>query len=61
MKWPWRYRQKDAERKAAEAEAKLRRAQADYLRAHRLAEASRKVNLQNGFADLIRTAMGVER
>lgn len=59
MKWPWSDRERRAEERAREAEAKLRRARAEYTVARMVADASRRAKEQNGFAELIRTAMGV--
>lgn len=66
MRWPWRKRQRDAEQQADVAEADLMMARVEYLKARDLAaqarreaEKSRQTHLHNGFAELIRTAMGV--
>lgn len=68
MNWPWRRRSDDAIRRAEEAEAKLKRAEETHRHAaalakeaRREAERSRQAHAENGFAQLIRTAMGVER
>lgn len=60
MRWPWSSRAELAEEKAREAEADLRRAHVNYQEAHRLADESRKAHARNGFAELIRAAMGVQ-
>jgi hypothetical protein len=68
VKWPWRSRQHDAENRADVAEAELMLARVEYLKARDLAaqarheaEKSKKAHAENGFAQLIRTAMGVPR
>lgn len=66
MKWPWRLREDAAEGHADVAEAELLLARVEYLKARDLAaqarheaEKSKKAHAENGFAQLIRTAMGV--
>jgi hypothetical protein len=66
MRWPWHKRQETAEREATLAEAELLIAKTDYLhsrdlanQARREAEKSRERHAENGFAQLIRQAMGV--
>lgn len=68
MRWPWRRRQETAEEQARLAEAELLLARTNYLhsrdlaaKARREAEMSRAKHAENGFAQLIRTAMGVPR
>lgn len=67
MSWPWRHREERAEEEARLAEAELLIARSQFLhaqdlanQARREAEKSRKAHTENGFAQLIRTAMGVE-
>lgn len=59
MRWPWDRRVEEAERKARESATELRRATAERDVARLVAKASREARRQNGFADLIRAAMGV--
>ena len=68
MRWPWRVRGDEALRKAHIAEANLIRAQEEHTRARALAdealreaERSKRAHHENGFAELIRVAMGVHR
>lgn len=61
MTWPWQRRVEAAEEKARASEAELRRAEADHAVARRVADASRKARKQNGFTELIRTALGVDQ
>lgn len=59
MTWlPWR-RWQDAEQRAVEAEESLADARAEHLRAKALAVEARELASTNGFAQAIRTAMGV--
>lgn len=67
-RWPWRRREETAEEQARLAEAELMIARSAYLHsrdlaalARREAEKSRQRHAENGFAELIRTAMGVTR
>jgi hypothetical protein len=68
MRFPWRTRERAAERDADLAEVELLLARTTYLQARDLAgqarreaEKSRKAHAENGFANMIRTAMGVPR
>lgn len=68
MRWPWHKRQRAAEKQADVAEAGLMLARVEYLKARDLAsqarqeaEKSKRAHAENGFAELIRNAMGVPR
>ena len=68
MRGPWRKRQRVAEKQADVAEAGLMMARVEYLKARDLARdaereaaKSKRAHIENGFAELIRVAMGVHR
>lgn len=61
MKWPWHRRAELAEQKSREAEVDLLHAQTQYHEARQVADEARQSRRENGYAELIRLAMGVNR
>lgn len=53
MRWPWRHRAAQAERKAREAERWLEQAHREHEAARKLAEEARMIVRRNGFKDAI--------